>query len=230
MVLVHRTQHKTNAKVLVSLMLSMAVIQSGAQTAPPTALPPTTEPPFEFDVTLSTGIQGNQDNPQAVIPAAVCVGIGVGLIGWVGIKIWSACLDIQIRNATNKAAVNIQAAADPITSPPDIPNTINPVTGSGCVCEPPPTVSPMPLLLEHSHDRQSWYHVSVGMTPGQLVFVPDTGTWRITPMKIIATRNSMIVPPGTLETSVDLRTWTILLVSSSVHTVTPEPNHFYRIR
>lgn len=236
MVIVNAQQNKPStfnpkdyAKLLVSLMLSLSVVQAGAQTAPPTTTPPpTTVPPFEFDVTLATGIPDNQDNPQAVIPAAVCVGIGVGVIGWIGIKLWSACLDIQIRGLTNKAAPNFQAAGDPITSP-DVPSTANPVTGSGCSCGPPPTVSPMPLLLEH-HDGQSWSTVSAGMIPGQQLFVPENGTWRITPMRIIATRDLMIVPPGTLETSADLRTWTLVSVSASTRTITPEPNHFYRIR
>lgn len=233
MVLVHRQQHKASATfapsglthLLMSLMLSMSIVQAGAQTT----APPLTTPPFEFDVTLSTGpLDNNPDNPQAIIPAAVCVGVGVGIVGWIGIKLWSACLNHQIHNLTNKP-VAFQAAGDPITSPPNVPNTANPVTGSGCMCENPPTVSPLPLLLEH-YDGQSWWPVSAGMIPGQQLFVPDTGTWRITPMRIIATRDSMIVPPGTLETSIDLSTWNLVSVSEATRTITPEPNHFYRIR
>jgi len=213
-------------------VLLLSVLRAGASESPYTQPPlPGTIAPFEFDLQLSSGIPDNQDNPQAVIPAAVCVGIGVGIIGWIGVKLWSACLDLQLHNATNRPA-NFQAAGDPITSPPGGPRTSNPVTSSGCTCEPPSTVTPpapLPFLLEH-YSGQSWVPVSVGMTPGQQHFVPDTGTWRITPMAIIATPDSMIVPPGTLEESVDLRTWAVVSVSSSVHSVTPQPNHFYRIR
>ena len=233
MVLVHYQQHKAKLKfgssgyvrLLVSLMLSLSVLR--AADSPYTQPPPSgTTAPFEFDLQLSTGIPDNQNNPQPLIPAAVCVGVGVGIIGWIGIKIWSACLNIQIRNATNKPVANFQAAGNTIPSPV---NTSNPVTGSGCECQNPPTADPLPLLLEH-YDGQSWAPISVGMIPGQQSFVPDTGTWRIAPMAIIATRNAMIVPPGTLETSADLRTWAVVSVSGSVRSVTPEPNHFYRIR
>lgn len=220
-------------KLIALIILSLAIIQVGATEYPysPYSLPtePETIPPFETDVSLQL-ITTNQDpdNPQPVIiPAAVCVGVGVGIIGWIGIKLWSACLDIQMRNATNKAIMEFAAAGAPITSPIPIPT--NPVT-SGCSCPPQPTAQPMPLLLEHSNDGKSWASISVGMTTGEQSFVPDTGTWRITPMRIIATRDGIIVPPGTLETSVDLRTWNVLSVSSSGQTITPEPNHFYRIR
>jgi len=239
MVLCHRQQQKLKlssnsfARMLVSVMLLLALIRAeAADTSPYTQLPPLpgTIAPFEFDVQIST-VNDNQDNPQAVIPAAVCVGIGIGIIGWVGIKLWSACLNQQIRNLTNRPPANFQAAGDPITSPPNI-NTSNPVTGSGCSCEPPPTVTPpapLPFLLEH-YNGQSWAPVSIGIVPGQQHFVPDTGTWRITPMRIVATPDSMIVPPGTLEESVDLRTWAVVSVGASTRTATPEPNHFYRIR
>ena len=234
MVFVHYAQHKAKlkmssnsfARLLVSLMLSLSVLRAGAADSPYTQPPPGTTAPFEFDLQLSTGIPDNQNNPQPLIPAAVCVGVGVGIIGWIGIKIWSACLDIQIRNATNKPVANFQSAGDTIPSPV---NTSNPVTGSGCECQNPPTIDPLPLLLEH-YDGNSWVPISVGVIPGQQSFVPDTGTWRITPMRIVATPNSMVVPPGTLEESVDLRTWSVVSVNGSVRTVTPEPNHFYRIR
>ena len=243
MVIVHNQQHKANQRSvlsklpglthLLSMLLVMAIVRVGAAdyTGPPTATPsPETVPPFETNVSIQLLTTNQPGDPQAIIPAAVCVGVGVGIIGWIGIKLWSACVNMQIRNLTNKAAVNIQAAAAPITSPPEIPSTSNPVTGSGCQCQPPHTVSPLPLLLEHSHDGQSWSPVSAGMTTGERIFVPDTGTWRITPMKIVATIDGMIVPPGTLETSTDLKEWAVVSVSASGRTVTPEPNHFYRIR
>lgn len=204
-----------------AVLLQAAPSNAQSITQPPTG----TTVPFEFDVSIGLYEQG-PDNPQAVIPAAACIGIGVGIIGWIGIKLWSACLDLQMRNATNRAVVNIQAAAAPITAPV---GTINPVA-SGCSCMAQSAGQPMPLLLEHSYDGQSWAIISSGMTTGEQSFVPDTGTWRITPMKIVATMDGMIVPPGTLETSTDLKEWTLVSVSPEARTVTPEPNHFYRIR
>ena len=230
MVIVHHQQHKSNlkfasttyAKLLTHIVLVLSIIQAGAQST--TQPPPETIPPFETDVSIQLlTTNPDADRPQAVIPAAVCIGVGVGLIGWVGIKLWSACLDIQIRGLTNRDAGNIHAAAAPSTS--------NPVIGSGCACGISPTVDqPLPLLLEHSHDGQSWSTVSAGITTGERIFVPDTGTWRITPMKIVATRDALIVPPGTLETSTDLKEWVLVSVSASTRTIAPEANHFYRIR
>lgn len=160
------------------------------------------------------------DNPQPVIiPAAVCAGIGAGIAGWIGIKIWSACLDIQLRGLTNKIV--------DVTSPPV--STPNP-TGDVCPCQIQSWGEPLPILLEHSTDGHTWTSVYEGLITGEQTFVPNNGQWRISPMKIVATRDSMIVPPGTLETSVDLRTWSVLSVSYSGQTITPEPNHFYRIR
>lgn len=220
MVLCHARRNKRGIGAqAVALLLAASLLPANAAEPPL----PTTPVPFEFTMSLDvSGEPFNPDDPQPIILPAVCVGVGVGVLGWVGLKIISACLDMQHRRATNRANAFVAAA--------DNAGATQPVTGEECNCQTLPEGQPLPLRLEHSQDGRAWNTVAMGMTAGERQFIPRDGRWRITPMRIEARHGYMTVPPGTLEVSPDLIYWHVVSVSSEIQTVIPEPPNFYRIR
>lgn len=169
-----------------------------------------------YDYAASVEIMLPDPNPQVakvpLIPAAICVGVFVGIMGWLGVRI----LNAGIKNAefivTNNAAQPAIIINTPFPDelPPDITQiySVNPLSvfpgvpgstnGLPAVSTAPsdcastfegstmlPGESTLPLLLEHSFEATGpWVSIARGVKMGQTVTMPDTGFWRLRPVAL----------------------------------------------
>lgn len=165
-----------------------------------------------------------------VIGGAICVGVVVGVVGWVGIKIWEKCISIQVRRLTNAAPVDLMRSP---TSPVPDPT----VTGGACdSCGDTVAIGdPLPIRIQHSADGDTWADVTgPGVIVGKAYSMPSTGRWRavLLPLEIRRGQDGAVMldaPPGVLERSVDLRSWTSVGTNYSSVTTIAGPG-FYRVR
>lgn len=184
-------------------------------------------PAYAMSYQMSIGLTQDADGPQpiGIIPAAICIGIGVGIIGYVGVKIISACLKIHENGVTNNQ--NKATLSSPVPDPSGPPGT--------CACAAsPPAGQPLPVVVEHSYDDQHWSTVAHGPLTGQWLDLPDKGYWRIRPLplriEVLDGGVVLSVPPGVLEASRDLENWTVLVSSAIDFHWRAEPSTFYRVR
>lgn len=210
----------------------------GAQAIDPGPVQPL--PGWNYDFTDSLRISmppqpGQDRNP--VIIGAICVGAAVGLLGYIGVKIISACVKIKEQIVTNNAAcgecpLESPEPTSPVPAPPE-PGSI-PVTAQ-CSCDAPAAADqPLPLRIEHSFDTVHWQTVATGVGVNTELILPDTGYWRAVPMflSISSVDGQLTVhaPPGVLEFSSDMRTWTQVAVNRAENTDLAAAPGFYRVR
>lgn len=232
--------HRQRAALGISATLVLALFAAPFKTAG--AEPPTQElPGYAFNYTTSINLMLPDGGPPqdriAIIPAAVCFGILVGAVGYVAVKIISACVKEHEFIVTNNAACAACPAESPIQTGVPVPV----VTGSGqtpdcnsCAAPPPAAGQPLPVEIQHSFDRDHWVTVSHGISVGQELSLPDVGYWRAVPLSLRMERveNGGLIlhaPPGVLEHSTDLRNWDVVSVNTADTDLVADAG-FYRVR
>lgn len=194
-------------------------------------------PAYAVSFTNGISITMPEDPHQehlGIIAGGVCVVGGAALVGWLGYKLFNACMDAWEHQLTNNpAGGGEQSPTVPEPVPSPFVNDTIPGSQHGCQCTgaAPPAGQPLPLLIEHSSDGQQWTQVARGPSIGEPLWMPDTGFWRVTALPLVIDRDGTLhCPPGVLERSGDLRTWEVVAVNGADTDVAAEEGGFYRVR
>jgi len=148
------------------------------------------------------------------IAGAICVGVFVGVVGWLGIRILRGVINVNEVIVTNNAAQPVILQKSPF--PDELPDgathpySVSPLPVSVFPGAPGSDIfvpngydpaQPCPstfegatdllgdghtvaMLMEHSFDSTNWVTVARGITAGQTVVMPDTGFWRLRPLAL----------------------------------------------
>jgi len=175
-----------------------------------------------------------------IIAGAVCVGVGVGIIGYVAVKIICAMLNNHEMIVTNNAACgncpleSPPPPTSPVPNPETGPQTVQVCMACSQAAEQAAAGQPLPLRIEHSYDEQHWETVATGVGVGSEFQLPDVGYWRAVPLFLsissVEGATTVHAPPGVLEFSSDLREWSVVGIHTAENTDVPAQAGFYRVR
>ena len=186
---------------------------------------------YDYGASVQVSLLDTQDPERmGIIGMGICVGVAAGLIGYVAVKVISACLKLHEMEVTNAAGVPFMHYA-----PSQVPDPSGPIPSTPCDCGAAqvPDGQPLPLLVEHSFDTNHWTTIARGTSIGSTFLLPDVGVWRITPLLLRVEAKDGVVtvhaPPGMLEHSQDLRTWLPVATHYSDTDLEGQPG-FYRVR
>lgn len=217
---------------LISILAALAIGCAQAQAQAPAGY-------ADYEVLPVLPPQDGQEHTGiGFIPLAIVVGVGVGVVGWIGVKAIGKVLDLEELIVTNNAA-----QVGPLVMSPEfnayvkhgytaIP-TVKP-TPTIIVTHPPEDPFPNPIAIDWSGDEGlTWVPIKHGVTVGDEWEMPATGVWRATllPTKV-AVEDGVVkitAPPGVLQVSYDLKQWETHSVNYADRKVTASPGTFYRV-
>jgi hypothetical protein len=213
-----------------AIAASLAVAPLQAQEAPPTYVLPV----LPWD---GPGEIAQQGTGLAFIPAVIVVGVGVGVVGWLGFKVVNKIMDLDEFIVTNNAAqpgplvmnrTFIDYVDHGFTAIPEF--SIGPSTWTNTE----PAQAPSPIDIDYSDDGTNWVNMLHGVAVGDEWQMPDTGYWRavVLPSRITFKDGAITVlaPPGVLEISQDLVHWQTHSVNWTDTELTASPGVFYRVK
>lgn len=229
----------------VALCLAGAMSAQSAELPGPTQYPgptPPTQVAYDYAGSVSVMLPdpNNPNNPEkmGVVVVGVCVG-GLVIAGvYIGVRILSACMKNYEFYITNNAACGDCPARSPMEFGPSPvpPSQPAPPTVANCTaCDGagPAADQPLPIIVEHSFDQKTWTTISYGTAVGRELYMPATGFWRARALSLSLYKADGVAmvhcPPGVLEHSSDLQTWTEVS-RSFTNTDRPAEAGFYRVR
>ena len=174
--------------------------------------------PYDYGASVLIMLPDPNNQPEVgkipFIAGAICVGVFVGVVGWLGIKILRGVINVNEVIVTNNAAQPVILQKSPFPDElPDgathpysvsplpvsvfpgapgsdilVPNGYDPVQPCPSTFEGATDIlgdgHTVAMLMEHSFDSTNWVTVARGIASGQTVVMPDTGFWRLRPLAL----------------------------------------------